>query len=286
MEAWKFINYSSLSPVHALSLTAGRWGLGPFPANLRATSGYWKTIVTLNGTTEAWKLPYSCGQDPSIFSPSRKVESDFLSPPSTISAKTNLCSKAEACPSSGCVILIEGIGKTRAGPAGSSIIGLTIGISVLLAIIITTAIIMGCSPSKPSSYYETPVKLTHISGHLPPEGVRPYFNPPPPPKPAVVERIAAVHPANMARQVAQCSGLLRKMFKLDLEIWSMEGATDVGPERTSKMREANALFGEVERMVQTWKHSTSTSWSPEERGSILEICRVVEEHSKYKRYLI
>jgi hypothetical protein len=34
MEAWKFTDYTTLDTLSALSLTAARWGLGPFPDNL------------------------------------------------------------------------------------------------------------------------------------------------------------------------------------------------------------------------------------------------------------
>src|SRR4051794_3713848 len=65
MEAWKFIDYTQISPLFALGFTTERWGLEPFPGNLIATSNYTEAIQ--NSTTSvnrAWDLPYSCPYSP------------------------------------------------------------------------------------------------------------------------------------------------------------------------------------------------------------------------------
>jgi hypothetical protein len=43
MEAWKFIDYTNLDTLSALSLTASRWGLGPFPSYI--------TVANVGDTT-------------------------------------------------------------------------------------------------------------------------------------------------------------------------------------------------------------------------------------------
>src|SRR5579859_3201634 len=61
MEAWKFVNYSSISPVFALGFTTERWGLEPFPGNLVAIPGYLRDVQNSTSKVEkAWGLPYSC----------------------------------------------------------------------------------------------------------------------------------------------------------------------------------------------------------------------------------
>src|ERR1051326_4301116 len=68
MEAWKFINYSSLSPVFALSFTTERWGLDALPGNLIATTGYWnKTNSSEANEDLVWALPYSCSSNSSDY---------------------------------------------------------------------------------------------------------------------------------------------------------------------------------------------------------------------------
>ena len=114
MEAWKFVNYSSLSPVFALSLTTERWGLEPFPGNLVAIPDYWKDIQTSNITVRAWTLPYTCSENPSDFSIDADLElissgaySDDIS--THISASTDICTEYQSCEDSNCLVLVEGI---------------------------------------------------------------------------------------------------------------------------------------------------------------------------------
>jgi hypothetical protein len=146
MDAWKFVDNSELSPVFALSFTTEQWGLEPFPGNLVAITGYWQDIEGSNNIAEpAWGLPYSCpsSNDSTIlYYDYYCTDDDWVvegynatnSSVIYISASDNICAEPQLCPDSGCLILIEGIGKTT-----------TI---TFLIIAITVAIIMGCGLSK------------------------------------------------------------------------------------------------------------------------------------------
>jgi hypothetical protein len=281
MEAWKFVDYYSLSPVFALSLTTERWGLEPFPGNLAAITGYWQDIQGSNNTVEpAWTLPYSCSSSDSsssyYYTYGDWVNGYFGGQPSgpNISASANICPEPQPCADSGCIILIEGILETTTGPANSSIVGLAHGISSLLAITITIAIIMGSCFSTPNPPVKPQVQLG-------PANLRVY-NPPPQREQTYAERAATA--ANTAKEIARCSDLLRQMYALDLNIWGMEGNIPAEhAEREENMRRANALFAEIRRVVHTWRARPTAKWSAEERQHIEEICRFVDKHDA-RRY--
>jgi len=291
MEAWKFVDYSSLSPVFALSLTTERWGLEPFPGNLVAIRDYWKHIQTSNKTVQAFTLPYTCSDRPSDFS----VDTDLdlinsgaysYNISTNISASADICTEHQSCcEDSHCLVLIEGIGKTTTGPANSNIVGLTHGISFLLVITTIIAFIMGCWLSK---FEDTPPPpATRVSRNA----FKERHNPPPRPQNEGKERYAeqAATSANTAKEIARCSDLLRQMYKLDLQIWGMENcvAQEI-PAREDMKRRANALLAEVSRIVHNWKStSSSAKWSDEERQHIKEICGVMDQQEREgKRYEI
>lgn len=292
MEAWKFVDYSSLSPVFALSLTTERWGLEPFPGNLVAIRDYWKHIQTSKKTVQAFTLPYTCSDRPSDFS----VDTDLdlinsgaysYNISTNISASADICTEYQSCEDSHCLVLIEGIGKTTTGPANSNIVGLAHGISFLLVITTIIAFIMGCWSSKLSVEDTPPLPATKVSQNA--FGGR--YNPPPRQQNEGNERYAeqAATSANMAKEIARCSDLLRQMYKLDLQIWGMENcvAQEIPPREDMKRR-ANALLAEVSRIVRNWKStSSSAKWSDEERQHIKEICRVMDQQEREgKRYEI
>jgi hypothetical protein len=60
MEAWKWLDYSSESPVYALSVTTTRWGLERLPGNLVATTGWLDDIVNKSAELRIYTLPYTC----------------------------------------------------------------------------------------------------------------------------------------------------------------------------------------------------------------------------------
>jgi hypothetical protein len=103
----------------------------------------------------------------------------------------------------------------------------------------------------------------------------------PPPRPMAFAKPAATQ-AN--RGFALCSTLLRQMYALDLEIWSMEGCIEEEiPRREELMRKANDLFIDIRMMVNDWVLSPSDQWSNEEREKIREIWCVLDKRNP--RYL-
>jgi hypothetical protein len=278
MEAWKFFNYSNLSPVYALSFTAERWGLEPFPGNLVATTGY----LYWQDTVPVWTLPYSCpsSNDSSFldYYYYTTVVNDTYDDVIYISEFDNICAEPQPCADSGCLILIEGIGKNTTGPANSSIVGLSHGITLLLIIAIAKAITtMGCGASR----------LLGLGPPLPPSAIelaprlRRYHNPPPQQSQRLYPLSTA---ADKAKEVARCSELLRQMYALDLKIWGMEDCVaEEIPMRQEMMRRANALFAEINRIVHAWRSRDDGKWSREERLHIEEIYRLVNRHN-VRRY--
>jgi hypothetical protein len=291
MDAWTlFVNYSSISPVFALGFTTEQWGLNPFPNNLVAISGYLKDIVQSGKTEQAWTLPFSCSSGYSLtdYNDYYSLYADYGSPdPATeyslsitdINNSVNICSNPQPCSDSGCLILIEGSGRTSTGPANSNIVGLSYAISTLLLIIITPAVAFamgiwsrftksdskeGKDPIFQSKKYNSPQQK-----ELPKN--REYFPP-------------AKTSEHKAREIAQCSNLLREMYGLDIMIWGMESvvATEL-TKREEHKRKANALFAEIRRIVQGWKLATDIGWTEEERQQIEEIYRVVGQHDP-RRY--
>ena len=92
--------------------------------------------------------------------------------------------------------------------------------------------------------------------------------------------------AHKAKEIAQCSGLLREMYALDLIIWGMENCVPSEvPKREMRKQKANALFAEIRRIVHGWKSATNVRWSNEERQNIEEICRFIDQHD-VRRYEI
>jgi hypothetical protein len=84
-----------------------------------------------------------------------------------------------------------------------------------------------------------------------------------------------------AEEVARCSKLLRQMYSLDLRIWGMQSAIGKKEiqEREDLKQKANALFSEVNRVVNGWS-ATHDKWSPEEQRTVRNIHRVLNEHER------
>ncbi len=281
MEAWKFIDYTAISPLYALSLTTERWGLDPFPGNTVASNLSLQTAQTSSNHTvqiavEVWTLPYDCSSS-LYFSDSYYLDSSlqtYHNNLSNSSGNVEFCS--EPCAKDGCLILIEDIGRIRTGPKQASIVGLSYGISTLLAFLFTFLIIMGCIISQPKPVRPEPKPVQQRERQL--------YNPsPPPPRPRPVQRYAeqAASPENLAKEVVKCAGMLREMYALDLLIWGQKNAIkeDV-PKREDNKRRSNALFGEICRIVNTWKGMNSMTWSVEERTHIEEICNFLDRQDR------
>jgi hypothetical protein len=161
MEAWKFVDYSIISPVFAQSFTTERWGLDALPGNLVAITGYRDRINSSKAEVKsAWGLPYSCSDNPSdyfnlfyrgdeyLLNDTGDYSLAFATSTFTLEP-TAFCPRAQSCPTSGCFTLVKGIGKKTVGLADSSIVGLSHGISFLVSLILTIALVMRCGPSKP-----------------------------------------------------------------------------------------------------------------------------------------
>ena len=81
----------------------------------------------------------------------------------------------------------------------------------------------------------------------------------------------------MAKEVTQCSDLLRQMYALGLVTWGMGGSVAAEiPQRREEERRANALFAEIRGMVDAWR--LGFGWSAEERQHVEEISRIVNQH--------
>lgn len=311
MEAWKFVNHSDISPLFALSFTTEEWGLEPFPGNLLAIPGYWQDIILSKNSSStnnnnnnktslipAWTVPNLCSnskleQDPLSFYHRWIADYGYNSnrgPDSIryISAESaNLfCQpgQLQPCAPSGCLILLEGIGKNTTGPAHSSIVVLSHGISFFFAFTITIAIIiiMGCLSSSLSAPKQPTITPVHLGQYLnPPSGTTASGAK----KQQDYAEIAATK-ANVSKEVARCSGLLRQMYALELIVWGMgENVADEMPKMEEMKRRANAIFTEIRSMVYTWMSTTGTAtgWSAEEEEYVVEIFKYIDQHGA-KRY--
>jgi hypothetical protein len=93
-----------------------------------------------------------------------------------------------------------------------------------------------------------------------------------------------IAPPNMVKDVARCSVSLRQMYTLDLRIWGMKDCIlDEVPQRQALERRANAMFGEIRRILDAWNSASVESWSVEEQALIREISEAVSRHNT-KRY--
>jgi hypothetical protein len=311
MEAWKHIpSFQNIQPVFALSITTERWGFEKFHPNVVVTPADWNTVIHSNSTTQAWTKPYSCHpllSNSSVYNAtsydieynhykgtltntsSDRIGDYNIDRPSpdhniiTISPNSNICTKPQACPSSGCQILITSALNTRVGSRNSKIVPLAHGISAFVTVLVVVT--MGGfsflarlkEKNKMAKKYSTarpkvvPVSETrgpHYNSQRPADGQRSI--PPPTQAPTQV---------NMANEVAKCSALLREMYALDLIIYGMErNVNEDAPERIQKQIKANAIFAEISRMVNRWKATDGAGWKPQERQYIDEICKAIEKN--------
>ncbi|KAF2473740.1 uncharacterized protein BDR25DRAFT_341025 [Lindgomyces ingoldianus] len=274
MEGWKFVNYSSLSPLVALSLTTERWGLEPLPGNLRASYGYLDDLRGRNDTSlSAWKFSYGCAttKNDLIYEiGGYSVASNY----STVSVSDQFCSKPQRCGQSTCINLIEGIGKTTAGPAKSNILKLSYGISALITIL--SGIIMGCFSSKVVEPDEQPRPVRPI------DKVERTYNPPAKTQKSKDPYFVSAPPeADKAKEIAHCADLLRQMYSLDILIWTAED--NVGSERAEQARQmekADALYNEIQRIVNGWRDVSLGYFSGDERKYVHEICTAMDKYGR------
>ena len=274
MEAWKWLDLSEESPALALSLTTARWGLHELPGNLVATTHQLDDILesanTGNKSAEVriYTLPYTCegyeikANDGSLQHYNngyRRKYPSFTTNSSDV-ARTELCNIP--CAKSQCVILIEGIGNSRA-----NILAISHVLSFFLSLGLTIVLIM--------SFFGLS-KRPKVPKAMPPPG---YTPPMQPTGKKYAEEVAAQK--HSAKEIAACADLLREMYSLDLAIWGQEGTEDPS-ERHQDMFRANALFVEICRIVQVWR-TQGGRWSSAERSQIEEIASFLDQHDR-KRY--
>jgi hypothetical protein len=295
MEAWKFTSPKLLSyPAAALNVTTERWRMQPFPENLVAVKGSWNSSKNSNSSS-AWPhdgIVYPCGK--------------------------SLCSRPRACQRLSCALVIEGIGATTTGPAHSNIVDLTHGIIVFLIVLITTALIatalvMGCCQSALFSPSPSRGRDDYGGGYVEggadttPRGLRRprqssleldqslnrYYTRPQrlPTQRSMEISWALAEPTNEAektRQITRCTALMRKMYALDLQVWSMEGVELRERDQAVQVQlqeRAESIFQEVAEVVRKWKDEAGARaasggryWSEEEARIIDAIHRAIHDH--------
>lgn len=102
------------------------------------------------------------------------------------------------------------------------------------------------------------------NGNSSPSGSRPHVDVPP-------------------SEVRRCTKLLRRMYELQLDMWSMRYAYEQDlPERHEKRRQADALLVEIQNMIQTWTATSGAGWTPEERAQVEYIGRHLDSLSQNK----
>ncbi|KAB5583520.1 hypothetical protein GE09DRAFT_1278719 [Coniochaeta sp. 2T2.1] len=83
-----------------------------------------------------------------------------------------------------------------------------------------------------------------------------------------------------AHEIRRCTKLLRRMYELQLDTWSMRYAlgdsSEVLPDRLEKRRQADALLVEIQNMVGTWSATTGAGWTEEERARVEYVGRHLE----------
>jgi len=286
MEEWKFIDRDSeifKDPAAALNLTTERWLLQPFPDGLVASTGSW------NASDDRIRDDFQLQLDLDVLYPCRG----------------SLCSSKRRCQSvdDRCFVPVEGIGATTVGPAHSGIVALTHGVVFLLVIIITLAVVMGCFSSKPFQDDDSASTVRPVPTHTYPirQPARPsvleqdhqlaqyYARPPrePAQRPVEVDWVcpAPGSEAEKSRHIARLTTLLRDMYALDLEAWSMEGVAQREADKKELLRvrtEAERIFGEVAYVVGQWQGAAAErrtgAWTAEEARVIDAIFAAVSEH--------
>lgn len=84
-------------------------------------------------------------------------------------------------------------------------------------------------------------------------------------------------------EVRRCTKLLRSMFELQLDMWSMRHAYAADmPLRAEKKRKADALLVEIQNMVGTWMATSGANWSREETAQVQYIGKYLDRLSQNK----
>jgi len=285
MEEWRFLDSDSnifQNPTAALNLTTERWLLQPFPDGLVASTGTW------DASNETTRVSFQHQLDLGV----------------TYQCWGFVCSDTRSCRSvdDPCFVPVEGIGTTTVGPAHSNIVALTHGIVSLLVSIITLAVVMGClcwksdasditEPARHSSRDTN--NRRHSARHSALEQdrkiARQYARPVREPAQCAVEVdwvcAAPASEAEKTKHIARLTALLREMYALDIQAWSMEGVAQREADKENLLRvraEAERVFGEVAFVAGQWQAVAAKrrrgAWTAEEAKVIDAICTMITEY--------
>lgn len=278
MEGWKFVDYTSLSPIVALSLTTDRWGLDPLPSNLRATNETIDDLIRRNRENIiSWELTKGCQLPPNAW----KYPGNIDTRKSFLPLTAPFCAEANSCKNTrGCITLIEGIGKTTFGPRNTDIVQFTHGISFVI-VVISTLIMGWFKRGREMIELKFPPKAEGIGD----DDFKQLYNPPPPPQNATAPTTIIAPPDDeKAKQIAHCAGLLRQMYSLDIAVWTMDSKTmseDARNRQSQKREKANALHREIWRIVFSWKATEPGYFTQVEMVYVDEICKAMENYKRY-----
>ncbi|QDS75661.1 hypothetical protein FKW77_007191 [Venturia effusa] len=267
MEAWKLINFTSLSevsPAFTLGYTAQQWGLLPFPANLYATKASASEILQSSDGVLGFGMPYSCLQYGADFYRETGgwyvlelhgytgITSDrrgdfFHDVNDTISRNTTVCDEDATCTDLGCIILIEQAGRATQIVAIAHV--LTIIILAVLTLIAAWVLRRdgsprrGVQPADLNGRYLPPVpwRFKGKAEEIPMQRWTPA---------QIVlaehETLMECNPQEFTKAINNCQDLLREMFQLDQQIMGMVHIREDDEHiRRDLKRRANELFEEV-----------------------------------------
>lgn len=281
MEGWKFIDYTQISPLAALSITTDRWGLEQFPSNLRVTRAHIPDLVAQNiSHFSAWEFLYGCNLTSERWT-YKKAPGTTATQVSVFDVTRPICAKprncAQAAEGPACISLIEGIGRTKVG--SHDIVPLVHGITVVIVIVST--LIMGWFKAKLEKLEaKFPARLDGITD----QDLNRHYNPPiQQPNGNIAEPIVAPPNEEKAKEIAHCADLLRQMYSLDMEAWAMENnhmTVEATERQRQKKDKANALHREIWRIVFTWKVAAPGYFTAEEVIYVTEICTAMENYQR------
>lgn len=89
-----------------------------------------------------------------------------------------------------------------------------------------------------------------------------------------------------AEDVEAATNLLRKMYDLDLGLWSHQNSTHVSHQERERYRDkSDAILAEIRRIINSWTDQQSRrDWTPEESAELGAIVQYLSENIPEKRY--
>ncbi|KAF2866043.1 hypothetical protein BDV95DRAFT_623164 [Massariosphaeria phaeospora] len=287
METWKSINLSTISPLLALSLSTSQWNLEALPGNLLATNVSLHDVQAHNTSLlPVWAFPDGCKTtDLDISYPSTHNYTTVIN-----TTHTPFCPALRRCSDNStqqpaCLSLLTGTGKRTTGPLHTPTVALAHILSTLVTLLSLLA--MGCSKSKlDAADLDAPPRANGLAS----SDLRSTYNPPNPPPSKSKHHppvpAPAPLPAAKAKEIAHCTELLRQMYGLELLVWAATdnvSADEREKAELARQREkADALFGEVSRIVAVWCGSGVARgyFNEAERRYVREIGEAVERYGR------